>query len=188
MRPARQTVAAIALLATGVLAGCGGESASDESSQAGEREEMAATTVAAAFAGQDPSAFEEESSRCIGTALVEALGIDALVDAGLLGEDLGAPAEPPSRIPRDVAGQYADAIIGCQDVAAEIADRRENYPDATDEAVAGYVECIEEIDPALLREAVVESSVAGGDPAKAQPYFDATATCEELLGPPTAAG
>jgi len=169
------TLPALLALLTLLGAGCGGDALSEDQQQA-------ADTIAGQFGGEDPSEFEKGSSACLGEELVRALGTEALVEAGMLTEELEDPAETPKKVPRDIAEGYAEAIVSCQDVAGEIADRRTFYPNATDEDVAGYVACVEDIDPELLRDAVIESSADDGDPERTKPYFDAAKTCEELLG------
>lgn len=180
-RPLLTALAAVPLLFA--LAACGGDDGGDSSDDKASAKEAVAS-LATQFAGNSGTDFAKQTSTCLAESLVDAVGTDALVEDAVLKPDLTANPQQPDTFSRPVAEAYADAILECRDVRAEIETRRAMYPEADDDTITKYVKCVEKIDDSLLRTAIVESSVEGGDLAKSQAYLGKTQKCEQILGKP----
>ena len=116
--------ALVAGLLTAVLGlgACGGEPASSGSDMTNDdsmnteaaREAKAAKAVTdALFEDQDEdSRITPTQAACVGVDLVDALGVDALVDDGLLTKDLEV-REDKETLPEDHAREAAGVMVGC---------------------------------------------------------------------------
>lgn len=174
----------IRLMASGVaallvLAGCG----SDASTSLDDDEQKAAQALSVEFQGEDPSDFTRDVGVCMGKRLVNDVGTDRLVEAGLLNQDLTVNADRSGIKDTGIAEEYADAILACQDVRGEIESRRDQFPQATDADIDAYVTCVEAIDDAVLRKAIVASAMRTTDPS-AEQYAAKTRACTQELGQP----
>ncbi|NYG59643.1 hypothetical protein BJ980_002566 [Nocardioides daedukensis] len=173
---------ALSLAAVMTLTACGGDA--DDTAKLSGDEQKAARSLAAEFQGNQPTAAQRDSGICLGKALVSGAGVKKLVSSGMLTEDLAINAELPEVVPPEIAAAYADAVVECQDPRAEIESSREFYPDATDQVVDDYVACMEDVDPKLLRAAVLESATKAKSSTASEKYLKATKPCTDMLGVP----
>ncbi|QIX28333.1 hypothetical protein ncot_18360 [Nocardioides sp. JQ2195] len=176
MRMRRMLTGVAVMLA---LAGCGNDSAQTLD----DDEQQAAQALSVEFRGEDPSDFERDVGVCMGKHLVNDLGTDRLVAGGMLHDDLTVRKSRSGVKDEQVAEAYAEAVLACRDVRGEVESRRDRYPKATDADVDDYVTCVEDIDKALLKNAVVASAMHSPDPAT-RTYAAKTRRCAEVLGQP----
>lgn len=161
------------------LAGCG----DDPSASLDDDEQKAAEALSVEFQGDNPSDFTRDVSVCMGKRLVNDVGTDRLIEAGLLNDDLTVNKDRSGIKDSGTAEEYADAVLACQDVRGEIESRRDRFPKATDADVDAYVTCVEAIDDDVLRKAIVASAMRTIDPSTKQ-FAAETRACTKKLGPP----
>lgn len=165
-----------AVLALG--AACGGE----HDGALSDREQKAAQALAAEFQGNQPTAAQRDSGLCLGKELVGRAGLESLISSGMLTKELQFNKELPDQVPEVIAAAYADTVVQCQDVRAEIEERASFYPDATADDIDSYVACMEAIDEDLLRKAALESAMHDVSGTASGAYRAASEPCAAILG------
>ncbi|MEO9324014.1 hypothetical protein ABFT23_11020 [Nocardioides sp. C4-1] len=124
--------------------------------------------LARLYAGGLSGADVEAESACFATGLLDALTLDDLVDAGVVGDD-GVVVETAPMLTVDVATAWVDAAGACAPYP-EVAARAEALrTPGLDEA--GFARCLDAaVEPARVHEALV-ASLSGRfdtDPAAAE--------------------
>jgi hypothetical protein len=92
----------------------GGESEASPEEDS-EREKDAANALTADFASGSDADFplSAEQASCFGQGLVDTLGVDALIEAKALTEDLEVRDSDDTAFPPDQAAQAAEVMVGC---------------------------------------------------------------------------
>lgn len=173
------TVLAILVVAAGV-SGCGSDDDSEDEGLTGRDRE-----VAEALADEMGRNLRTESGRvaseCTANAIVERLGGDRVVDAGLLSDDLKTPEKRLDHYPRDVAEAVADAYVACWDVDAAVADARLSSPGASEQGLQDYEDCLLAIPDSVIRDSFLNLTIKDGDAEKRAAFGTAIAKCQEHL-------
>ena len=158
-----------------LLAGCGG--ASDEGS--GGDDVMGSEAAREAAAGQSLSdAFYDEmgddedlpitptQAACMGVDIVEKIGVDELVEAGLLTEDLEVPKGDTAPLTPEMADTAAQVTVDCigVDLFADM------VLEEVGDAPAKIKRCVRDtVDQELMRE--VFATIFAGDEDEAEEMF-----------------
>ncbi|GAA2123179.1 hypothetical protein [Nocardioides bigeumensis] len=148
----------------------GEESADEELSDEGDREDKAANALTADFASGSDADFPltAEQASCFGEDLVDTLGVDALVEAGALTEDLEVRDSDDTAFPPDQAAQAAEVMVGCTGAEPFV---QAVFSEAKD-APASARRCVErEMDEAALTQ--VFTPYFEGDQDKAESLLTA---------------
>lgn len=170
-----QRLIAAALAAGLLLAGsaCGADM--------GKNETKASASVAQVFAGPTPSAARKKVASCFGDKLVAEAGVAQLKSDKVLTGDLTAAKQVPSRLSERTAEAYGDGLVSCFDFAKLKKDiARDSGASAAQ--VDAYVDCLDEISDADLKQSIVDRYTKGGKTALAQRVQARTRTCGKLLG------
>lgn len=187
MRKHLLAVASVAVLMLGTA--CGG----DDGAKAGSDDGFSADEKKAAKALRDdlnkgdakPSKAQEEAADCTANHIIDGVGTDKLIAAGLMTEDFEIQKASESKLPTDVAEGIASAIVACQNIEAEAEANREMFPEATDEDFDTYVACMKAIDEKTLEAALVDTMTGAQDSKSFQEYSAAAQKCSTPLGAPT---
>ncbi len=174
-----------AVVAALLLTGCSGD---DKEADARPDSEVAVASVKQILAGNNATDEQDRAGSCLADAIVEGAGTDALVDAGVLDDDLTPSDAGTPSLGGALAEVYVDALLECRDVSEEFAARRSLYPELTDAEAQDYIDCAGGIDAAILRPALLASLTGAQDDAAnaaRQKYVKALAKCEKILGEPT---
>lgn len=125
-------------------------------------EQTAADSLSRALLAKDSPKSVEDSVDCVADKWVGEVGTGPLVDDGLLTErfqarvpvirEVLAGRQPVSR---EVAEGYAAAWLACVDFDAMSLDLEDTHPDASDEDLDEYADCLKQIDRDLWRDAIV---------------------------------
>ncbi len=167
-----------------LLSGC----SDDEGHDAQPDRETAISSLNEILAGNNPNAEQSRAGACLADSIVNGAGTDALVNAGVLNEDLSASDDGTPTLGGPLAEFYVDALLECRDVSAEFAARKSLYPDLTSSQEQEYLECAGSIEPKILRPALLASLTGAQDEvsdASRQKYIKALAKCEKIIGEPT---
>ncbi|GGF48152.1 hypothetical protein GCM10011519_22670 [Marmoricola endophyticus] len=163
-------LAAVALLATGA---CGDGMSKDETT--------ASANVAKVFAGPTPSAERKSVASCFGDTLVDEAGIDQLKADKVLDDDLKASSRVPQKLSERTAEAYGDGLVSCFDFAKLKKDIAKDSG-ASAAQVDAYVDCLDGISDADLKQSIVDQYTKGGKTQLAERVEATTKKCGKLLG------
>jgi hypothetical protein len=132
-------------------------------------EQTAADTISSALVTKQSPQSAEDSADCVAEKWVGEVGTGALEEDGVVNDrfraredvvrEVVAGRQPVSE---EVARGYAAAWLACADFDVIALDEEENYPDASDEVLDDYADCLKDIDDDLWRDAITER--LAGDP------------------------
>jgi hypothetical protein len=128
MRSKLAALAAVATLCFG-LAGC-----SDDGGEDADRDDEVTEALADVMGRNLTTDNGEIAAQCTAESIVDDIGGDRVVEAGLLTEDLEIPSEPENFYPEDVAEAVANAYVECWDVDAQVEDVEAAIPRKTTSA------------------------------------------------------
>lgn len=144
---------AIALAAVLALSAC---SLTDD-------EQTAADSISSALVSKQTPSSAEDSADCVAEKWVGEVGTGPLVEDGVLSGEFRARADVVREVvagrqpvSEDVAEGYAAAWLACADFDAIALDEEEGYPDASEEELDDYADCLKAIDDDMWRDAIAD--------------------------------
>lgn len=171
----KPTLCAAVLL---LLAGCGlnGE------------EQSAADSLRATLTQQRPTEAEADTAECVAETWVGETGIDTLVAEGLLNRDLEARKTAVQQMQRGlrtvseaVARGFAVASVSCADYDLIAAERRDQFPDASDQDIDAYADCLKGISDDDQEQAIVDQVTGQRGSRAITSVSEAAAGCADRL-------
>lgn len=171
-RSLRTSSVAVALVA--ILAAC----------SLSESEETAADNLGVALAGNEPTDYAEDFAGCLAEKWVGEVGTQTLVDDGVLRKKLTVrrkalkAAQAGRRaLSEESARGYAAAYVACVDHDQEALDLAEEYPDASEEDLDEYADCLKDIGDDEWRAGLVAQLTGGWDRGGKAPLDRAIQDC-----------
>lgn len=174
MRRHFAALAAVATLCFG-LAGCSDDGEDDD--RDGEVTEALADVMGRNLTTENG----EIAAECTAESIVDDIGGDRVVEAGLLTEDLEIPSEPESFYPEDVAEAVANAYVECWDVDAQVEDVEAAIPTVNQKKLRAFAGCMEAIPDQVIYDTYFNATIEGGDSKKAAGLGTAIAACQGEL-------
>lgn len=175
MRRQFAALAAAAALCFG-LAGC-----SDDGGEDDDRDEEVTEALADVMGRNLTTDNGEVAAQCTAASIVDEVGGDRVVEAGLLTEDLEIPTEPESFYPEDVAEAVANAYVECWDVDAQVEDVEAAIPTVNQKKLQAFAGCMEAIPDQVIYDTYYNATIEGGDSKKAAGLGTAIAACQDEL-------
>lgn len=124
-------------------------------------EQTAADSIANALVTDNSPKSVEDSAECVAEKWVGEVGTGALEDDGLIDERsrvrasvLRAAKSGKQPVSEEVAEGYAAAWVACVDFDAVSLDLEDSHPDASEEDLDEYADCLKEIDDDLWRDGI----------------------------------
>jgi hypothetical protein len=165
------------LLVVLLAAGCGLD----------DDEQTAADNLSALLVAPGAGEADRDAAGCIAEKWVGEVGTDALVDAGLLDEDLEARRPAVRRlvagelpVSREVAAGLAASRLDCADFDALALDQKRDHPDASAEELDEYADCLKLLDQDDWRASMVAYYTGKPAPGLEEFRLDLR-SCNEML-------
>jgi hypothetical protein len=181
MTPKLRATLSAALLLLGAAACSGGgdgDSGDGGDGQSGD-EDRAVSALVDGMTTAESLASVRKQNECVATGLVDSLGVDGVMDAGLLDSDYTATLS--QKLDVDTATVIADQVVACWDVESQVEDVRGAYPKAKDSDWDTYVACMEKLEP-LVRDYAIASYTQVDSQATQAKLATRTQRCIKPLG------
>ena len=120
-----------------------------------------------------------KQNECVAKGLVDSLGVDGVIDAGLLDSDYTATLS--QKLDVDTATVIADQVVECWDVESQVTDVRDSYPKAEDSDWDAYIACMEKLEP-LVRDYAIASYTQVNSQSTQAELATRTQKCIKPLG------
>lgn len=160
--------------------GCGSDKDSGDDGLSG-RDRQVADALADVMGRNLTTENGRTASECTADAIVERLGGDGVVEAGLLTEELDVPRQVHDYYTPDVADAIGDAYVACWDVDAQLEDVRAGAPQLTEKQLTAFGACMRAIPDDVIHDTYYNLSIQDGDQVKAAALGTAISRCQQKL-------
>jgi hypothetical protein len=117
----KAALAALAALFLLAVTACGGGSSSSDKPKLAPEEKKVAGNIAESFSKQSSGALSSTEATCFADAFVKKAGVPKLKSAGLITAS-GELDQQNAKFDTELAGQFADAFLGCVNYQARQAE------------------------------------------------------------------
>lgn len=177
MRRHLASLAAVTALCLGATA-CSDDGGDGDDSG---RDDEVATALAEVMGRNLTTENGKTASTCTADSIVDQIGGDGVVEAGLLTEDLEVPEEPEGFYPQEVAEAVANAYVECWDVDAQVEDVEAAIPTVNQKKLKAFGDCMRAIPDQVIYDTYYNATIEGGSRKKAAGLGTAIAACQGEL-------